>query len=157
MKQRTTLLKGTTLIIGMIVLTLSIFWLPSLASDAARMNPGYAYLQFPVLIGLYVTTIPFFLALSEAWKLLNDIEKKNAFSERAVMSLARIKVYAIAILLLYVLGMLILTFLHALHPGILALGLIIIFATVIFALFASLLQELLRSVMEIKLENDLTV
>lgn len=157
MKQGTSFLKGTIFMIGLLVLTLSVFWLPSMASEAARLNPDYAYLQFPILIGLYMTAIPFFLALSKAWTLLNGIEKKMAFSEQSMISLTWIKRCAITILFLYVFGMLLLTFSNALHPGIFILGATIMFATIIIAFFAALFQKLLRTVMEIKSENDLTI
>lgn len=45
----------------------------------------------------------------------------------------------------------------ALHPGIAIIGFIIIFASVVIAVFAGVLQKLLRNALDIKSENDLTV
>lgn len=158
MKRGTTIfLKITIFIIGAIVLALCLFWLPEQASKAAEMNPEYAYLRFPILIGLYMTAIPFFLALYQAWKLLNYIERGNAFSKSSVSSLRLIKNYAILIISLYGIGMLLLTLCNALHPGIAIIGIVIVFATLVISVFAAVLQELLRSALEIKTENDLTV
>lgn len=158
MKQgTTTFLKIAIFIIGIIVLALCTFLLPGLANDAAEMNPEYAYLRFPVLIGLYITAIPFFLALYQALKLLNYIESENAFSDLSVMSLGHIKNYAISIIILYVIGIFLLALQNVLHPGIAIIGIVIIFATLVISLFAAVLQELLRSALEIKSENDLTV
>lgn len=61
----TTLLKVFVLIIGIAVIVLCAFWLLGLASYSAEMFPEYAYLRFPVLVGVYVTSIPFFIA---KWK-----------------------------------------------------------------------------------------
>ncbi|MFJ7738356.1 DUF2975 domain-containing protein [Lysinibacillus sp. NPDC097287] len=113
------------------------------------MNPEYAYLRFSVLIGLNITAIPFCLALYQALKLLNYINSENGFSERSVISLKQIKNYAMIIIILYVMGMIFLISQNALHPGITIICFVIIFAAV--------LQELLRSSLEIKGENDLTI
>ncbi|MGE7182489.1 DUF2975 domain-containing protein [Peribacillus sp. NPDC006672] len=152
-----TFLKVTIFILGITILTMCLFWLPGLARDAAEIDPDYAYLRFPVLFGLYCTAIPFFLALYQAFKLLNYIESDDAFSRLAVISLGYIKKCAIAIIILYAIGILFLVSQSALHPGIAILGGVIIFATLVISLFTAVLQELLRSALEIKSENDLTV
>ncbi|MCM3567697.1 DUF2975 domain-containing protein [Neobacillus mesonae] len=156
-RRKITFLKAAVYLIGIVILSLCAFWLPAAAKNAAKLNPEYAYLHFPVLTGLYITAIPFFLALFEALKLLNYIKDENAFSELAVVSLGHIKKYAVSIIILYLLGILLLLFQNALHPGIAIAGFAIIFATVVICIFAALLQELLRSALEIKTENDLTV
>lgn len=153
----TTLLKIAILIIAFSVLCLCVFWLPWLANETAVMNPEYAYLKFPVLFGLYITTIPFYVALYEAFRLLIYIENENAFSDLAVLSLKHIKYCAMAILILYVVGIVLLALQNAVHPGIAIIGAVIIFATLVISLFAAVLQELLRSALIIKAENDLTV
>ncbi|WP_407268482.1 DUF2975 domain-containing protein [Radiobacillus sp. PE A8.2] len=150
-------LKVVVFIIGIITLCLCIFALPSLADYSANMNPEYAFLELPVLIGIYITAIPFFLALFQALKLINHIKSKNVFSELAVNSLKQIKNNAISIIVLYVIGMFSLAFLNALHPGIAIIGIVIIFATLVVSVFTAVLQELLKSAIIIKSENDLTV
>lgn len=42
-------------------------------------------------------------------------------------------------------------------PGIIVIGLIIIFASMVIAVFAAVLQKLLKEAIDIKSENDLTV
>src|SRR5690625_6808955 len=113
-----TLLKVAVFAIGLLVLMLSIFLLPSLANDAANINPEFSHLQYPVLFGLYVTLIPFFFALYQALKLLKYIEGNNTFSESAVNALGLIKHYASAIIILYLFGIIILGVKIALHPGV---------------------------------------
>lgn len=154
---KTTFLKLSVVIIGCIFLSLCIFWLPWLARNTVEMNPEYGYLKYPVLIGVYTTVIPLFIALYHALKLLNHIENKNAFSELAVESLKYLKYCAIAIIILYVIGLTLLGFQNVLHPSIAIIGGIIIFAALAIALFAAVLQELLINALEIKSENDLTV
>lgn len=158
MKQGTTIfLKIAVFLIGITVLVLCIFWLPWLANDTAEMFSEFAYLQYPVLIGLYVTAIPFFLALYQALKLLNYIENNNAFSELSVKVLKYIKYCAITISILYVIGTIFFMSQNALHPGIAIIGFTIIFTSIVIAVFTEVLQKLLKNALDIKSENDLTV
>ncbi|MDR4346565.1 DUF2975 domain-containing protein, partial [Bacillus anthracis] len=108
---------------------------------------------------LYATAIPYYFALYQTFKLLNYIDKNNAFSELSVKALKNIKYSALAISVLYVLGMP-LFYLVAERddaPGIIVIGMIIIFASMVIAVFAAVLQRLLKDAIDIKSENDLTV
>ncbi|MGM8365180.1 DUF2975 domain-containing protein [Virgibacillus sp. W0181] len=153
----TLLLKIVIYLIAVMVFTLFIFWLPSLANDTAEMFPEFSYLQFPVLIGLYVIGIPFYFALYKALKLITLIDNNNAFSDLPVNALKKIKYCAITISILYALGATFLLTQNALHPGIAIIVLTIIFSSVVIAVFAMVLQKLLKSALDIKSENDLTV
>lgn len=42
-------------------------------------------------------------------------------------------------------------------PGVIVIGLVIIFASIVIGVFAAVLQKLLKEAIDIKLENDLTV
>jgi len=150
-------LKATVFVMGMTVFALCIFWLPWLANHTAEMFPEFAYLQYPVLSGLYVTTIPFFFALYQAWQLVTYIEHNNAFSNLSVKSLTSIKYCAIIISILYIIGSLFLMSQNALHPGIAIIGLTIVFASVVIGVFAAVIQQLLNNALDIKSENDFTI
>ncbi|KMY54126.1 membrane protein [Bacillus sp. FJAT-27231] len=158
MKRGTTLfLKVAVWTIGAAVLALCTFLLPKLANEAAGTFPEYAYLHDPVLIGLYITAIPYFFAIFQALKLLKFIEHNNAFSELSVNSLKYIKYCASVISALYIIGSVFLLSQNALHPGVAVIGFTITFASIVIAVFAALLQKLLKSAIDIKSENDLTV
>ncbi|MBO8157180.1 MAG: DUF2975 domain-containing protein [Bacillaceae bacterium] len=144
-------------VIGAVVFSLCIFALPPLASSAAEMYPEYAYLQYPVLIGLYVTVIPFCFALYQALKLISYITQNNPFSVPAVKALGLIKYSAMTIGVLYITGMIVLGTQNALHPGIAIIGLVIFFASMAIMAFSDVLQELLKNVLKMKTENDLTI
>lgn len=158
MKQgKVTYLKIVAYVIGVIILSLCIFALPSLARHTSEVYPEYAHLKYPVLIGLYFTAIPFFFALYQALKLLGYIENHNAFSELAVNALGLIKHCASTISILYIVGMILLGTQNALHPGIAIICLVIFFTSIVIMLFTAVLQELLKNVLKIKSENDLTI
>jgi hypothetical protein len=154
MKKGSTLfLKGVIIVLGIVVLILCFYVLPlGIITD----NTGY---YRPILIGMYVTAIPFFFALYQSLKLLSYIDKNNAFSNLSVKALRYIKYCGIAISILYALGMPYIF--HAADlddaPGVVAIGLVIIFASAVIATFAGVLQKLLQNVIEIKSENELTV
>ena len=160
MKKGSTLfLKGVIFIIGSPVIALCIFILPKIAEFFAELNPGLDFLQYPFLIGLYLTAIIFFFALYQTLKLLSYIDRNQAFSELSVKSLKSIKYCAIIISALYTIFMPLLYLMAEIDdaPGIILIGMVIIFASLVVAVFAAVLQRLLKEAIYIKLENDLTV
>ncbi|MCM3618943.1 DUF2975 domain-containing protein [Sutcliffiella horikoshii] len=159
MLRETIFLKLAVLLIGTPVLALCIFWLPWFSREAAEQYPKLAFWQYPFLIGVYITAIAFFMALYQALKLLSYIDKNNAFSDLSVKALKTIKYCAIIISGLYVVFLPLFYFIGEIDdaPGIIVLGLVIIFASAVIAVFAAVLQKLLKNAIEIKSENDLTV
>ncbi|NEU31970.1 DUF2975 domain-containing protein [bacterium LRH843] len=141
----------------MTVLALCIFWLPWRADVLANMYPEFAYLQYPLLIGLYLTAIPFYYALYQALRMLKIIDQNHAFSNLSVGALRSIKYCALIISVMYVLGFATLSSLNASNPGILLIGLIIAFTSCVIAVFSAVLQKLLAYAIDLKSENDLTV
>ncbi|AKE17367.1 MULTISPECIES: DUF2975 domain-containing protein [Bacillus] len=160
MKQGSTLfLKTVVILIGIPVLAMCIFLVPKIGAFAAELYPDISYIKYLVFINLYATAIPYYFALYQTFKLLNYIDKNNAFSELSVQALKNIKYSALAISVLYVLGMP-LFYLVAERddaPGIIIIGMIMIFASMVIAVFAAVLQRLLKDAIDIKSENDLTV
>jgi len=160
MKRGTTLfLKIAVILIGIPVLALCIFLVPEIASFAAELYPDIAYLKYLILIDLYASAIPFYFALYQAFKLLIYIDKNKAFSDLSVKALKTIKYCAITISILYVVGMPLFYLMAEMDdaPGIIVIGLVIIFASMVIAVFAAVLERLLQEAIDIKSENDLMV
>lgn len=160
MKRGSTLfLRIAVILIGIPVLALCIFVVPEIAEFIAELYPDHTYLRYLVFIDLYATAIPFYFALYQAYKLLGYIDKNKAFSELSVRALKTIKNCAITISSLYVAGMP-LFYLMAERddaPGIILIGMVVIFASMVIAVFAAVLQRLLQEAIDIKSENDLIV
>jgi hypothetical protein len=158
MKHGSTLfLKIALFLIGTPVLTLCILgfvWLPKNPA-----NPDYAPLLYPIVIGMYIAAIPFFVALYQAFKLLTFIDKNQAFSELSVRALKNIKFCAITISSLFVVLLPFVFLVADLDdaPGLIILGMVPIFGSMVIAVFAAVLQRLLREAIDIKSENDLIV
>lgn len=107
----------------------------------------------------FVTVAPFLVALWQTLRLLKYIDSGTAFSERSVKALKLIKYSALSISGLYAL---ILPVMYQAAqaedaPGVMLIGLVLTFAPLAIAIFAAVLQKVLRSAIDIKSENDLTV
>ncbi|MEH7118375.1 DUF2975 domain-containing protein [Neobacillus vireti] len=158
MKRGSTLfLKMAVTLMGIPVLALCIFGIPWLVKNP--FNPDYDHILYPIIIGMAVSVIPYFVALFQAFKLLIYIDKNQAFSEWSVTSLKKIKFCALIISGLYVV---ILPFVFLVAdlddaPGLIIVGMVPIVASVVIAVFAAVLQRLLQEAIDIKSENDLIV
>ncbi len=154
MKQGSTLiLKAVVIILGLTVLSFCVFYLPQLIG---YIEPGG---YDPILLGIYLPGIPFFFALYQTLKLLNLIDTNKAFSDLSVKALKNIKYCAIIISALYAAGMPYVFYVADKDdaPGVVAIGLVIVGASFIVAVFAAVLQKLLQNAIDIKQENELTV
>ena len=157
MKRETLILRIAVFIIGLPVLALWIFGLPWLIKNP--VNPNYAHVLYPIIIGIYASSIPYYIALYKAFRLLGFIDKNIAFSELSVKALRVIKYCAIIITTLYALIMPFAYLAAKLDdaPGLIIIGMIPPFTSVIIAVFTAVLQKLLKNAIDIKAENDLTI
>jgi Ni/Fe-hydrogenase subunit HybB-like protein len=145
------LLRGTLILIAVVVLALCVLVLPHGLVSVG----GYA----PIVVGMYIAAIPFFIALYKSWQLLNHIDQGKAFSQSSANALKHIKYCAVLISTLYAVGLPYIFYVADLDdaPGVVAITLVIIFASFVIATFAGLLERLLQNVIDIKSENELTV
>ncbi len=154
----TLLLRIAVTIIGIPVFALCIFVLLLLTKNSVNLD--HKQFLYPILIGLLISSIPFYLSLYQAFKLLGLIDKKEAFSQFSVKALRIIKLCAMAICGLYIVMVPLVVIVADLDdaPGLVVMfGVIPIFVSMVIAVFAALLQKLLQEAIDIKLENDLTV
>jgi hypothetical protein len=152
MKLEILFLKIAAVLMGIPIVALCIFVLPWLAKEAAEMSSNWAYLLYGVLIIISASVIPFFAALYQSFRLLIYIDKNKAFSELSAKALKNIKKCAAAFSFLYVLGMPLFYIIAELDdaPGIILIGMAIIFASAVIAVFADVLQKLLKAVIDKK-------
>lgn len=152
-------LRAVVFLMGVVALLLAFRILPAIYSGWTEEYPDGAHLQYPLLISLAATTIPFFIALHQTLKLLGYIDKNKAFSELSVRALKHIKYCAITFSALYAISSPIFYYIAQTEdaPGVMMIGLVMTFAPMVIAVFAAVLQKLLKSAIDIKSENDLTV
>lgn len=150
MKQGTTLfLRIAVFLIGIPVFALCIFWLPGFKN----------YLNYFILMAVYATAISFFFALYQTLKLLSYIDKNKAFSDLSVNALKYIKYSAITICILYaIIVPLLIPIADADDaPGLAGIPMVIILASSVVAVFAAVLEKLLKNAVDMKNDNDLTI
>ncbi len=145
--------------IGLGVVALCIFALPAMWRGASAEFPAASQAVFLIVLGLYATAIPFFIALWQAFKLLRFIDQGAAFSESSVKALRVMKRCIMVIAALYVGGVPLLYPIADVDdaPGLILIGMVIACVPITVAVFATVLEKLLQSAIEIQSENDLTV
>ncbi|MFC4321230.1 DUF2975 domain-containing protein [Litchfieldia salsa] len=163
MKRSSTLfLRIAVICIGIPVLALCLFLLPQIteeANEAAARGSDLAFAIYAILMVMYVSAVPFYFALYQSFNLLSYIDKNQAFSDLSVTALKKIKNCALIISGLYVVAI---PFVYVLAevddaPGLILVGMAMIFAPMVIAVFAAVLQRLLQEAIDIKSENDLIV
>jgi|HigsolmetaAR203D_1030402.scaffolds.fasta_scaffold01806_8 hypothetical protein len=159
MKLETLFLKIVVILLGVPILALCIWAVPVLGEIAAELVPGFSPIESLVCLVFYASAVPFFYALYLAFRLLQYIDRDTAFSDASVTALRRIKYCAVAIFVCHAL-VLPLFYLYAKAddaPGVVIVGCVVPFACVVIAVFAAVLQKLLRHAIDIKTENELTI
>jgi len=113
----------------------------------------------PIFIGMCVSAVPFFYAVRQSLEIMDSIDANQMFSDASVAAINKIKISAVAIGGLYTIGLPYIFFTGERDdaPGVILLAILIIFASIVVGVFASLCQKLLQNAIDIKSENDLTV
>ena len=158
MKHFTTVfLQFVILLIGIVVLP-GLIRFPQTEGRAANLDLISIYAD-PLIIYAYIGSIPFFVALYQAFKLLGYIDGNKVFSQSSVNAMKNIKYCAITFSGFIELGILyIRLFVRGDDPaGVTALGIFTTFASIVIATAAAIFQRLLQNAIDIKSENDLTV
>lgn len=130
---------------------------PFLGKGIALEYPEFAYLFWPCLIFVWVTAIPFVIALASSWQICGEIRKGRAFCERNVKRLKLISRLALAECIIYFAALVFLAVADLLHPAVLIFILVILCIGFAIAVFAAVLSHLTAKAGELQNENDLTI
>jgi hypothetical protein len=156
-RSSTLFLKGVIVLIAIVALAWMIRF-PQTEGRAANLDLISIYAD-PFIIYGYIASIPFFIALYQALKLLGYVENNLVFSHAAVKAVRNIKYCALTISGFIVLGILFIRLFangdDAAGPT--ALGIVATFASIVIATGAAVFERLLQNAVDIKSENDLTV
>ena len=156
--------RGSTLFLKVVILLIAIGVLaamirfPQTEGRATNLDLISIYTD-PLIIYGYIASIPFFVGLYQAFKLLNFIDANRAFSQGAVNTLKNMKFASLSLIVFIALAELYIRFFaHGDDPaGPTALGILASFAAIVIATAAAVFQKLLQNAVNIKSENDLTV
>jgi Protein of unknown function (DUF2975) len=161
MKRSSTIfLQVVVALIGIGALAL-ILWEPHVEGRNAHATFFEIYFKDPFLALVYAGSIPFFIALYQAFKLLGYARHNKVFSSEAVKALRTIKYCALAIIGFVVVEELFILLMNKGdndNPGApIFMGLLIMFPSVVVAAAAAMFERILQNAVDIKSENDLTV
>ena len=157
-KGQTLFLQGVLVCIG-IGMLVTLIWFPLTEGRAVGLDLVSVYAD-PFIIFGYIASIPFFIALYQAVKLLGYIGQDNVFSLNSVRALRSIKYCALIVGAAIVGAGAYINLFHAQDDdpaGFLAMCIVTIFGSIVIATAAAVFERLLQSAVEIKAENDLTV
>ncbi len=159
MKRSTTIfLQIVVVLIGMGALALLI-WEPQVEGVNAQATNIEIYFKDPFLALVYAGSIPFFIALYQAFKVLGYARQNKVFSEAAVKALRTIKYCALAIIGFVVVEEIVIMLNHGNDDpaGGVFMGVLITFGSIVVATGAAMFEGILQNAVDIKSENDLTV
>jgi hypothetical protein len=133
-------------------------WEPHLEGRNKHATAFEVYFKDPFLAYAYIASIPFFVALYQAFRLLGYAGRNRIFSPQAVRALRTIKFCAIAVVI-FVIGAEIFILLSEEEDkaGGIVMGIVIAFGSTVVATVAAMFERLLQNAVDIKSENDLTV
>lgn len=157
MKRSTIFLQVVIALVGIGALAL-LLWEPHLEGRNAHSTLFQIYFNDPFLAYVYVGSIPFFVALYQAIKVLGYSRQNKIFSQAAVKALRIIKYCALAIIG-FAIGaeVFIMASSDDDRAGGVMMGVFIIFGSVVIAAAAAMFERILQNAVDIKSDNDLTV
>ena len=159
-RSSTVFLQIVVVLIGIGALAV-LLWEPHLEGRNKDATLFQMYFKDPFLALVYAGSIPFFIALYQAFKVLGYAGRNQVFTPEVVKALRTIKYCALAII-----GFVVVEELFILlsgnrdleTPGApIFLGILIVFPSIVVATAAAMFERILQNAVDIKSENDLTV
>lgn len=158
MKRSATLVLRAVLVLIGVGAIAFLLWEPQVEGRNANATQFAIYFKDPFLAFAYVGSIPFFVGLYQAFKVLGYAGQDKEFSASVVRSLRTIKYCAMAIIGFVVVGeIFIMMNTSDDRAGGVFMGILITFASVVVATAMTVLERALQSAVDMKSENDLTV
>ena len=149
-------LKALIVLIGTGAVAL-LLWEPQI--EGVNQNATLFNIYFNLfVVYAYIASIPFFVALYQAFKLLGYAGQNKVFSQEAVKALRTIKYCAIATIVFVTVSALFMV--HGDpddRPAGVFMRILITFPSIVIATAMAVLERVLQNAVDIKSEHDLTV
>src|SRR5215208_3411262 len=157
-RSTTIFLQAVIVLIGIGALALLV-WEPQIEGVNAHATNFEIYFKDPFLALVYAGSIPFFIALYQAFKVLGYAAQNKIFSPAAVKALRTIKYCAVAMIGFVVVEEIFIMLNRGSDDaaGGVFMGVLITFASIVIATAAAMFERILQNAVDIKSENDLTV
>lgn len=153
----TIFLQAIVVLIGIGALAF-LLWEPQVEGVNAHATLFEIYFKDPFLAYAYIASIPFFVALYQAFKVLGYAGQNKAFSPEAVNALRTIKYGALTLI-----GFVAVSFVFMIsgdpddRPAGVFMRLLVTFPSIVVATAAAMFERILKNAVDIKSEIDLTV
>ncbi len=134
-------------------------WEPHIEGRNVHATLFEIYFKDPFLAYAYLASIPFFVALYQAFKVLAYVRHNETFSLATVKALRTIKYCAIGIIGFVAVSVI---FMYMFgdkddRPAGVFMRILITFASMVVATAAAVFERILQNAVDMKSENDLTV
>jgi cytochrome bd-type quinol oxidase subunit 2 len=156
--------RGSTIFLQVVIVLIGIgalalmLWEPHIEGRNAHATPFEIYFKDPFLAYASMASIPFFVALYQAFKVLGYAGENKVFSHAAVKALRTIKYCAIAIIGFVVIAEIFIMLGNSDdRAGGVFMGILITFGSIVIAAAAAMFERVLQNAVDLKSENDLTV
>ena len=156
MKKISIFLQTVIVLIGIGAVAL-LLWEPHIEGRNAHATLFQIYFNDPFLAYAYIASIPFFVALYQAFKVLGYAAKNNVFSQEAVKSLRIIKYCALAMIGFVAVSVIFMSGDRDDRPAGVFMRILIAFPSIVVATAAAISERILQNAVDLKSENDLTV
>ena len=143
------------MLIGIVALAIMIRF-PLTEGRAANLDLFSIYAD-PFILYCYAASIPFFIALYKAFRLLGYIGQNQAFSLSSVRTLSSIKYCAIVLSILIVMAGVYIRIFHNKDDdpaGVLAMCIVTTFVSLVVATAVAVFEKILQNGMDIKSEKE---
>jgi hypothetical protein len=156
-RSSTVFLQIVIVLIGLGALALML-WEPHIEGRNAHATAFEIYFTDPFLAYVYIASIPFFVALYQAFKVLGYVRQNKTFSQATVNALRMIKYCAMAIIGFVAFSVVFMMFgdKEDRPPGVF-MRILVTFPTIVIATAAAIFERILQNAVDLKSENDLTV
>lgn len=156
-RSSTVFLQVVIVLIGIGALALML-WEPHVEGRNAHSTLFEIYFKDPFLAYAYIASIPFFIALYQAFKVLEYVRQDKIFSQATVKALRTIKYCAIAIIGFVAVSVIFMIFADDDdRPAGVFMRILIAFPSIVVATAAAMFERISQNALDIKSENDLTV
>jgi hypothetical protein len=159
-RSSTVFLQAVIVLIGIAALALLLLE-PQVEGRNSHATQFEVYFKDPFLALVYAGSIPFFIALYQAFQVLGYVGRNEVFSPEVVKALRTIKYCALAVIGFVVVEEIWILLMNGGdndNPGApIFMGILIIFPSIVVAAAAAMFARILQNAVEIKSEHDLTV
>lgn len=139
---------------GLVVYALVV---PVCGLNLRAQYPEFANCFWPWVLFIWVSGIPCFAVLVDAWKIATNIGNDRSFTDQNAALLKNISVLSALDAAFFFIGNIVLLFLNMSHPGVLIASFVVVFVGVAVAVASAVLSHLVKKAAVLQEQSDWTI